>query len=437
MEKRPAEDEENGEGENGAKKAKLDPECGRLLFCGSTNWEYVNKPCKLKDDFYYSKQNVYEPMFLAAFKDIRIRHLGSSQDAGHVVVVDEDGQAWSWGNNEFGQLGQGDLKNRRVPTPMPNTGPTGHIIVMVALSKRHTLLLTSRGEVLACGDNTDGQCGQGEMKSTTVNNGRVREELETNSIERVLELTPINYSGPPVIKISSGMDFNMLLDVEGCVWTFGSQEFGKCGTGTDGAYNAAEAKVKMRYAGISEPHKITRVYERDAKTKKTKSLQMMRIKSIAAGSHHAAMVDEMSRVFTWGAGSYGRTGLGDTTDTLVPTWVQSLDHPRGKIEEVYCGNMCTVMLGKGHRQVFLAGIVDALKKEANMVPKQYFEFGDAGLRDIGFFKKGWNHVGDDGSVMQTNTGPCYGELGTLLSNSSIVRTLLWIVRNTIIKLFYC
>ena len=34
-----------------------------------------------------------------------------------------------------------------------------------------------------------------------VNNGRVREELETNSIERILELTPINYSGPPVIKV--------------------------------------------------------------------------------------------------------------------------------------------------------------------------------------------------------------------------------------------
>jgi hypothetical protein len=29
----------------------------------------------------------------------------------------------------------------------------------------------------------------------------------------------------------------------------------------------------MRYAGISEPYKLTRVYERDNKTKKTKSLQ--------------------------------------------------------------------------------------------------------------------------------------------------------------------
>ena len=28
------------------------------------------------------------------------------QDACHVIVVDEEGTAWSWGNNEYGQLGQ-------------------------------------------------------------------------------------------------------------------------------------------------------------------------------------------------------------------------------------------------------------------------------------------------------------------------------------------
>ena len=33
---------------------------------------------------------------------------------------------------------------------------------------------------------------------------------------------------------------------------------------------------------------------------------MMKIRDFAAGSHHAAMVDELGRVFTWGAGSYGR-----------------------------------------------------------------------------------------------------------------------------------
>jgi hypothetical protein len=39
-----------------------------------------------------------------------------------------------------------------------------------------------------------------------------------------------------------------------------------------------------------------------------------------------------------------------------------------------------------------------------MTPKQFFDFGEAGLRSLGFFKKGWIAVGEDGSVTITNTG---------------------------------
>jgi hypothetical protein len=44
MEKRPAEAAANGDadGSSSAKKAKKDPDCGLLLFCGSTNWEAVS-----------------------------------------------------------------------------------------------------------------------------------------------------------------------------------------------------------------------------------------------------------------------------------------------------------------------------------------------------------------------------------------------------------
>ena len=104
-------------------------------------------------------------MFLEPLKDVRIRHVASGSDAAHAVVVDESGMAWSWGNNEYGQLGHGDNRNRRLPTPIKGTGPDGHIIVMVSLGGRHMLLLTSQGQVLACGDNSDGQCAQGEMKT--------------------------------------------------------------------------------------------------------------------------------------------------------------------------------------------------------------------------------------------------------------------------------
>ena len=35
------------------------------------------------------------------------------------------------------------------------------------------------------------------------------------------------------------------------------------------------SQVKMRYAGISEPFQLARCYERDPKTKKTKSMQVV------------------------------------------------------------------------------------------------------------------------------------------------------------------
>ena len=66
----------------------------------------------MKEDNYHSKNNVFEPKRIEALKDVRIKMVGSGQEAAHVVVVDETGQAWSWGNNEFGQLGQGDNRHR-------------------------------------------------------------------------------------------------------------------------------------------------------------------------------------------------------------------------------------------------------------------------------------------------------------------------------------
>ena len=94
--KRPAENGSNGDSTD-AKKAKLDPDCGSLLFCGTTEWQNVRKkfpdflslnkiflqalkPGKLKEDNYHSKNNVHEPMRLAALKNVRIRHVGSGQD---------------------------------------------------------------------------------------------------------------------------------------------------------------------------------------------------------------------------------------------------------------------------------------------------------------------------------------------------------------------
>ena len=74
------------------KKKAVDPECGTLVFCGTTDFANVLKPAKLAEQSFLSKMNVHEPMLLAALQGVRIRHVGSGPEAGHLLVVDESGQ---------------------------------------------------------------------------------------------------------------------------------------------------------------------------------------------------------------------------------------------------------------------------------------------------------------------------------------------------------
>ena len=61
-------------------------------------------------------------------------------------------------------------------------------------------MLTSVGTVLAAGDNSDGQCGQGDMK-TVKKSGKQQEEVEECTVKSTNTFTPINHTGPPVIKV--------------------------------------------------------------------------------------------------------------------------------------------------------------------------------------------------------------------------------------------
>ena len=59
---------------------------------------------------------------------------------------------------------------------------------------------------------------------------------------------------------------------------------------------------------------------------------------------------------------------------------------RGKIESVECGYMISVLVGKTPNTIYMAGVIDNVTKEANMTPKQTFEF-ESNFADIAFWKK--------------------------------------------------
>lgn len=90
-----------------------------------------------------------------------MRHLAAG--ANHVIVVATNGQAYGWGDNEFGQLGIGKLVNSSfdsyVKTPSLLFDFANKKIIMAACGSRHSLFLTGLGKVYSAGFNEQGQLG--------------------------------------------------------------------------------------------------------------------------------------------------------------------------------------------------------------------------------------------------------------------------------------
>jgi len=74
----------------------------------------------------------------------------------HTVALTSEGKLYSWGREDYGQLGSGSRVNRRRPqriTQIPEN------VIAAACGSYHTLLLTEDGSVFACGRNNHAQLG--------------------------------------------------------------------------------------------------------------------------------------------------------------------------------------------------------------------------------------------------------------------------------------
>jgi len=107
-------------------------------------------------------------------------------------VIPETGQVYSFGSNEFGQLGDGTIFGSTVPVAVNASGVlNGTIVKNIAVGNRHSLLLsgkfknqfshflmefpsitsissTATGQVFSFGSNINGQLGDGTTVGSNV-----------------------------------------------------------------------------------------------------------------------------------------------------------------------------------------------------------------------------------------------------------------------------
>ncbi|KAF2552565.1 hypothetical protein F2Q68_00035456 [Brassica cretica] len=305
------------------------------------------------------------------------------QASCHCVALDVEGRCYTWGRNEKGQLGHGDMIQRDRPTVV--SGLSKYKIVKAGAGRNHTVVVSDEGRSFAFGWNKHGQLGLGTAK-----NGFVSVEVESSPVPCVVS--------DEVTSIACGADFTVWLSsTEGAsILTAGLPQYGQLGHGTDNEFNMKDGSVKLAYEAQPRPKAIA-------------SLAGETIVKVACGANHTVAVDKNGFVYTWGFGGYGRLGHREQKDEWSPRRIDVFQRhnvlpPNAIVSAGSANSACTA----GGGQLYMWG---KIKNNGDdwMYPKPMMDLSGWNLR---WMDSGSMHhfVGADSSCISWGHAQ-YGELG--------------------------
>ncbi len=185
------------------------------------------------------------------------------------MAIDEDGYLWTWGSNDYGQLGDGTKNASYVPKQIK----TDTKFKDISGAFDSAAAIDEDGNLWTWGLNEYGQLGNG---STTAS------------------LVPIKImEGTKFKSVSKGEESCAAIDEDGNLWTWGRNSAGQLGNGT-----------------TSSAHEPIHIMD----GVKFESVKIM---------NNAIAIDEDGNLWTWGWNKYGQLGNATTTDVLEPIKIKS------------------------------------------------------------------------------------------------------------------
>ncbi len=267
------------------------------------------------------------------------------------LALTSKGQVLAWGYGDLGQLGDGSVANAL--TPVKVKLPKNTIVTGISAGESHGLALTSKGEVLAWGDNGYGELGNGKtningsdvpvkvklpgsvhvaavagglfysLAQTTGGGvlswgynqfGELGNGTETNSDVPVRVKLP---AGTKVTQLYAGGYHGLALTTKGQVFAWGYNFAGQLGNGNT---NSSDTPVKAK---IPAGTKVT---------------------AIAGCLTSSMALTSTGRALAWGGDAYGQLGNGTMTMSPFDLPVQ-VELPAGVLAgNVACGPTATVGL---------------------------------------------------------------------------------------------
>jgi len=202
----------------------------------------------------------------------------------HSLALLEDGTVVAWGDNEYGQLGEGsniELSN----TPREVIKLSGAEAIAGGID--HSLALLPDGTVKAWGSNFTGELGYGTAGKNQFSNtpGTVKNADGTP----LVGVKKLAGGGEEPIGEDTVVAFSLALKVDGTVAAWGANDYGQLGDGT-----TTERHAPVKVANLSG------------------------IKAIDAGAYHSLALTTTGKVWAWGDNGCGQLGDGTNTDRPAP-----------------------------------------------------------------------------------------------------------------------
>ena len=186
----------------------------------------------------------------------------------HCAAIKTDGTLWTWGRNNYGQLGDTDSTSKSTPVTTFAGGTNWKQVS--ASGGNHCAAIKTDGTLWTWGTGSFGQLGHNDT---------------TNSYTPVTTFA----GGTNWKQVSGGDNYCAAIKIDGTLWTWGIGTSGQLGN------NAAT----------------------DRSTPVTTFAGGTNWKQVSAGNIHCAAIKTDGTLWTWGQGSDGR--LGDNTVTSKST----------------------------------------------------------------------------------------------------------------------
>jgi alpha-tubulin suppressor-like RCC1 family protein len=185
-----------------------------------------------------------------------------------------DGTVRTWGNNSYGQCGDGTTNNHALSIQVPGLSN----VVSISGGWTHVMVIKSDGTAWAWGDNSYGEIGNGTSQSQ--------------------QLMPTQIVGLSNVVAVSGGDLGSLARLaDGTVWTWGYNAYGQLGLGFSD--NLAHT-LPVQVPGLSN------------------------IVLSVARDYHCLCVKRDGTVWTWGDNRYGGGGDLSGSNVLSPRLITGL-----------------------------------------------------------------------------------------------------------------